>query len=58
MTTEECSRWNRQIAIMLVTYWYCYFIKVFPRSDDIRIFVDSPIDKVVITKQSDSVMIK
>ena len=56
MTTEECSIWNRQIAIMLVTY--CYFIKVFPRSDDIRIFVESPIDKVVITKQSDSVMIK
>ena len=33
---------------MLVT---CrYVIKVFPRSDDIRIFIESPIDKVVITK--------
>ena len=28
----------------------CYIIKVFPRSDDVRIFVESPIDKVVITK--------
>ena len=49
MTTEECSRWNRQIAIMLVTY--CYAIKVFSCSDDIRIFVESPIAKVVKTKQ-------
>ena len=48
ITTEECGRWNRQIAIMLVTY--CYFIKVFSRSDDIWTFVELPIDKVVITK--------
>ena len=40
---------------MLVT---CYAIKIFPRSDGIRIFIDSPIDKVVIRKESDNVMIK
>ena len=27
-----------------------HVIKAFPRSDDIRIFVESPIDKAVITK--------
>ena len=48
MTTEECSRWNRKIAIMLVTYYYV--IKVFPCFDDMQIFVESPIDKVVLTK--------
>ena len=47
MTTEECSRWNRQIAIMLVTL---LGNSSFLRFDDIQIFVDSPIDKVVITK--------
>ena len=41
---------------MLVTY--CYLIIVFPRSDDIRIFVESPTDQVEITKWSDSVTIK
>ena len=41
---------------MLVAY--CYVIKVFPHSDDIQIFVESPTGKVVITKQSDSVTIK
>ena len=45
MTVEE---WNRQIAIMLVTY--CYVIEVFPCSDETRIFVEWPIDKVAITK--------
>ena len=29
--------------------------KVFPCSDDIRIFLESPIGKVVITKYSDSI---
>ena len=34
-----------------------HVIKAFPRSDDIRIFVESPVDKAVITKQSDSITI-
>ena len=50
MTTKKCSRWNRQIVIMLVTY--CYILKVFPRSDGIRIFVKSLIDKVVQQTQT------
>ena len=41
---------------MLVTY--CYVIEVFPHSDDIRIFVESPIDKFVITKKRDGITIK
>ena len=41
---------------MLVTY--CYVVEVFPRSDDIRIFVELPLDKVVITKKSGIVTIK
>ena len=35
---------------MLVTY--CYILKVFPRSDGIRIFVKSPIDKVAQQTQT------
>ena len=36
---------------------YCYVIKVFPCSDDIRVFLESPIDNVVITTLRDSITI-